>query len=48
MSSSARPTSCWRPEGDAARAREEDMDDFILARALHVLSVLLWIGGVAS
>lgn len=23
------------------------MDDFILARALHVLSVLLWIGGVA-
>ena len=23
------------------------MDDFILARALHVLAVLLWIGGVA-
>jgi len=23
------------------------MDDFILARAVHVLSVLLWIGGVA-
>lgn len=23
------------------------MDDFILARAVHVLAVLLWIGGVA-
>ena len=23
------------------------MDDFIIARAIHVLSVLLWIGGVA-
>ena len=23
------------------------MDDFIIARALHVLAVLMWIGGVA-
>ena len=27
--------------------RDLAMDDFILARAVHVLSVLLWIGGVA-
>lgn len=23
------------------------MDDFVLARVIHVLSVVLWIGGVA-
>jgi uncharacterized membrane protein len=28
-------------------ASESAMDDFILARAIHVLSVVMWIGGVA-
>src|SRR5690348_16441707 len=32
------------PDGDEGRI---DKDDFILARAVHVLAILLWIGGVA-
>jgi uncharacterized membrane protein len=40
MSSSARPTSFSTLEGLT-------VDDIIVARVLHVLAVLLWIGGVA-
>lgn len=40
MSFSARPTSFWRLE-------PKPMQDFIIARVVHVIAVLFWIGGVA-
>jgi uncharacterized membrane protein len=37
----------WRLTGDAFRARPADVTSFVVARAVHVLAVVLWIGGVA-
>jgi uncharacterized membrane protein len=36
-----------RRSGDPASHAEEAMADFIIARALHLLSIVMWIGGVA-
>jgi len=34
-------------DGECGVVQEQAMDDFNLARAIHVVSVLMWIGGVA-
>lgn len=48
MASCSRPvreSTVWRPPTGSDTAN--GVNDFILARAIHVLSVVMWIGGVA-